>query len=132
MAEATERKRPDYTGVIIGAILLPVLFLFLYLGKKDMARSVCIVLAATMFAIRIRWDLRKHIWFWAVIVLVLALHVPLFFIVSWPHGWVPGIIMLPIALADCLIIVGAVRFVEKFIVKAPDPKEPMFVIKKTE
>jgi uncharacterized membrane protein YfcA len=131
MANTTERKRPDYTGVIIGLILLPVLVLFFYMGKPDMGLSVFIVMGATMFAIRIRWDLRKHIWFWAVIVTILALHVPLFFIVRWPSGRVPPLALLPIAVADCLIVVGAVRFVEKFIVKAPDPKEPMFAIKKT-
>lgn len=110
-----EKQSTDYTGVIIGIILLPVLLLFYYFGKEDMGRAVFLVLGAILFAIRIRWDLRRHFWFWGVIVLVLALHVPLFFIARWPHGWLPAVGWLPIALADCLIILGIVRFVEKFI-----------------
>jgi hypothetical protein len=123
MTTDTEKKPTDYTGVIIGAILLPVLLLFIYLGKEDMGRTVCVVLGMIMLAIRIRWDLRKRFWFWGIIICLLALHVPLFFIVQWPNGWLPAIGLLPIGVADCLIILGAVRFVEKFIVKATPPDE---------
>jgi Ca2+/Na+ antiporter len=124
--EQPKKKPTDYTGVVIGVILLPVLLLFIHLDKQDMGRSVCIVLGMIMLAIRVRWDLRRHFWFWAVIVLVLALHVPLFFIFQWPrglNGWLPAIGSLPIGLADVLIILGAVRFVEKFIVKSPPTEE---------
>src|ERR1035441_3449302 len=104
MTTDTEKKPTDYTGVIIGAILLPVLLLFIYLGKEDMGRTVCVVLGMIMLAIRIRWDLRKRFWFWGIIICLLALHVPLFFIVQWPNGWLPAIGLLPIGVADCLII----------------------------
>lgn len=121
--EEEKKKHTDYTGVVIVAILVPVLLLFIQLDEQDMGRSVCIVLGMIMLAIRIRWDLRRHFWFWAVIALVLTLHVPLFFIVQWPNGWLPAIGLLPVGLADCLIILGAVRFVEKFIVKATPPPD---------
>ena len=126
MAETTERKRTDYTGVIIAAILAPVYLIFYLLGQEELGRSVFIVLGMTMLAIKVRWDLRRRFWFWAVIVLVLALHVPLLFLVRWPqgyHGWLPAIGTLPIGIADVLIILGAVRFVEKFIVKSPPVEE---------
>lgn len=55
--EQPKKKRTDYTGVIIGAILLPVLLLFIHLDKQEMGRSVCIVLGMIMLAIRVRWDL---------------------------------------------------------------------------
>jgi hypothetical protein len=117
LTENTEGKRTDYTGVIIGAILLPVLLLFIYLGKQDMGRSVCVCLGMIMVAIRIRWDLRRRFWFWGIILLVFVLHLPLFLLVRWPDGWLPATGLLPIGVADCLIILGAVRFVEKFILK---------------
>jgi len=122
-SDTLKKKRTDYTGVIIGAILVPVLVLFIHLGKQDMGESVCIVLGMMMLAIRIRWDLRKHLWFWGITVLLLVLHIPLFILVRWPPGWTPAIAMLPIGAADCLIIVGVVRFVEKFIVKSPPRDE---------
>jgi hypothetical protein len=43
--------------------------------------------------------------------------------VQWPPEWVPGIALLPAGLAALLIAIGAIRFVEKFIVKAPPPDQ---------
>lgn len=120
------KKGTDYTGLIIAAILAPAYLVFYLMGKEEMGRSVFIVLGMTMLAIRVRWDLRNRSWFWAVIVLVLAAHIPLLFLVHWPegyHGWLPAIGTLPIGLADVLIILGAVHLVEKFIVKSPPPEE---------
>ena len=119
-------KSTDYTGVIIAAILAPVYLVFYLVGNEKMGRSVFVVLGMTMLAIRIRWDLRNRLWFWLVIVFVLALHIPLLFFVRWPegyHGWLPAIGTLPIGLADVLIILGVVYFVEKFIVKSPPAEE---------
>jgi hypothetical protein len=131
MAETAERMRNDYNGVLIGAILLPVLLLFIYLGKVEMGRAVFLGLGAILFAVRIRWDLRRHFWFWAVIALVLALHIPLFFIARWPHGWFPWIVWLPIPAADCFIILGILRFVEKFIMRVRDPQAEITPVKST-
>lgn len=120
MAPASQRKRTDYTGVIIAAILAPVYILFWLFGKEELGRSVFIVLGMTMIAIRVRWDLRKRVWFWTIIVLLLLAHVPLLFLFRWPqgyHGWLPAVGTLPIGLADVLIILGAVHLVEKFVVK---------------
>jgi len=120
VAPASQRKRTDYTGVIIAAILAPVYILFWLFGKEELGRSVFIVLGMTMIAIRVRWDLRKRVWFWTIIVLLLLAHVPLLFLFRWPqgyHGWLPAVGTLPIGLADVLIILGAVHLVEKFVVK---------------
>jgi hypothetical protein len=104
----------DYTGLKIGAILLPMLLLFIYLGKADMGLAVFIVLGVGIVAIKIRWNLRKHIWFWAIIAIILALHVPLVFIVRWPQGSVPTLFYtLPFGLVDFLIISGALKLAEK-------------------
>jgi uncharacterized membrane protein YwaF len=123
MTEQLERKPTDWTGVIIGALLLPVLLVFIHLGKQNLGRTVCICLGMIMLAIRVRWDLRRHVWFWGIIVGVMALHVPFLFMVRWPSGWVPAVAMLPVALADCLIILGAVYLVEKLTKAKDSPDE---------
>jgi hypothetical protein len=108
----------DYTGLKIGAILLPILLLFIYFGKADMGLTVFIVLGVSLVAIKIRWNLRKHLWFWLIIVFIFALHVPLFFIVRWTHGNVPAIFYgLPFGLIDFLIISEGLRLAEKFFSK---------------
>jgi hypothetical protein len=113
MTEEREKKATDYTGVIIGIILLPVILLSVHLHQESLGRSVSICLGALMVGIRIRWDLRSRVWFWGVVVLMFVLNVPLFLLIQWPHGWVPAVVMLPVALVDCLIFLGTVRLVEK-------------------
>ena len=108
----------DYTGVKIGAMLLPVFALFAFLGYADMGLTVFIVLGAIVLAIKIRWKMRKHIWFWAIIIFMLAVHVPVFLIVRWPQGSTPTLFYaIPFGIADFLIISGALRLAEGFFSK---------------
>jgi hypothetical protein len=113
------KERVDYTGLKIGAILAPVELVFIYLGKADMGLTVFIVLAAITLAIKLRWNSRKHGWFWAIIIFLLALHVPLFFVpVRWSHGKVPTLFYaMPFAIADFAIISGALGLGEKLLSK---------------
>jgi hypothetical protein len=121
----TEEKEPtDYTGLKIVAILAPVMLLFAYLGNAEMGLSVCIVLGMIAVAVYLRWKLRKYVWFWATIVLILALHVPLFFVVRWPDTKVPTIAYsMPIGIADFLLIMAAVGLAEKFFLKGSPPDD---------
>jgi hypothetical protein len=115
-----EKRRTDYSGTIIGIILLPVFFFFVYLGKAEMGFTLVLVLGLAMIAIRLRWRLRRHVWFWATIVLILALHVPLLFIVRWPQSNIPTIAYsLPVGITDFLLISGAIGLAEKLFSKSP-------------
>ena len=109
--EAPKEKDPiDYTGYKILAILLPVYFLFMYLDKSDIGLAACIVLGMILVAIKFSWNLRKHTSYWTIIGLILALHVPLVLLVRLPQGNVPLIVYaMPLAIADYLLISGAVR-----------------------
>ena len=66
----------DWTGPIIVAILAPLFFLFVYLDKAEMGFTACLVLGMFMIAVRLRWKLRRYVWFWAIIFFVLLLHIP--------------------------------------------------------
>ncbi len=110
-----KRKEPvDYTGLKIGGALLPVFFLITLLSNADMALAAFIILGVIIFAIKLHWHLRKHLWFWAVIGLILALHVPLVRLVRWPQGSTPTLFYtMPFGIADFLIISGALGLAEK-------------------
>ena len=58
-----EKEPVDPTDLIIGVILGAALLLFILLGKVDIGLTVCVILGAAIFAIKLHWDLRKHIWF---------------------------------------------------------------------
>lgn len=110
-----EKEPVDYTGLKIAAMVAPVFFLITFLYNADAGLAASIVLGLILFAIKIRWDLRKHAWFWATIISILALQIPLIFVVRRPQGNVPTIFYsMPIGIADFLIILGAVGLAERF------------------
>jgi hypothetical protein len=62
-----EKEPVEYTGLKIAAMTAPVFFLITFLYNADAGLAACIVLDVIVFAIKLRWHLRKHIWFWAII-----------------------------------------------------------------
>ena len=113
-----EKPSTDYTGLLIVAMLTPVFVFFAFLDKADMGLSTCIVLGMVMLAIRLRWQLRKYIWFWATIILILVFHVPLLLFVRWPQGKLPTLAYtLPIGVADFFVILGGLGLAEKLFSK---------------
>ena len=113
-----EKPTVDYTGLKIGVVLSPILLLFIYLGKADMGLTVNLVLIAIVFAVRVHWKWKKHVWFWAIIAFILALHIPLFFIVRLPHGPFPGVFYgMPFAIADYLLISRSLDLARKVFLK---------------
>ena len=109
-----EKEPTDYTGPIVVAILAPVFFVFVYLGKAEMGFTVCLVLGAVILAVKIRWKLRRYIWFWAAIAFILLLHIPLLSLVRWPDTKIPTIFYsMPIGILDFLLISGAISLAER-------------------
>jgi hypothetical protein len=116
--EPQETQRTDYTGLKILSILAPVFFLFVYLGKAEMGFTVILVLGMIMLAVKLQWKLRKHVWFWATIALVLALQIPLLFLIRWPETKTPTIAYsIPFGIADFLIISAAIRLSKNLFLK---------------
>ena len=65
--ESPKEKRPtDWSGTIIGVSLWPVFFVFVYLGKAEIGFNLMLVLGMIVLAIKLRWKLRRHAWFWGL------------------------------------------------------------------
>ncbi|HLV85516.1 MAG TPA: hypothetical protein VKV39_00985 [Candidatus Sulfotelmatobacter sp.] len=113
-----EKAPVDSTGLKIVGILAPVFFLITFLRDADAGLAVCIVLGMVMLAIKIRWRLRKHLWFWVVIGFILALHAPLILRFQVPQGNTPTLFYtMPLGIVDFLIISGALGIAEKLFLK---------------
>lgn len=108
----------DYTGVKIGAILMPVFIFFICIGRPEIGFNIFIILGMQALVIKIRWRLRKHLWFWLTIFSLLAIHIPLLFIVHWPDTKVPTIAYtFPLGIVDFLVIMGVIGIAEKLFSK---------------
>jgi hypothetical protein len=114
-AEKQGRQR-DWTGPIIVAAVAPVYFVLHFLGKEDMGRTASLVLGMSLLAVRLRWDLRKQVWFWGTVIVLFSLQLPLILMIRWPHRWISGVELMPIGLGDLLITLGCIWLVEKLTI----------------
>ena len=99
-------------------ILAPVFFVFVFFGRPDMGLSVVIVLGMILLAIGLHWELRKHVWFWAVVAVVFLLHVPLLAMMRWPQGKTPTLTCtMPFGIVDFGIVFGVLELAEKVFLR---------------
>jgi hypothetical protein len=83
-----------------------------------MGFTVMLVLGLVIFAVKLRWNLRRHAWFWVTIALILALHIPVLLFVRWPQTNIPTIAFaMPFGIADFLLISGAIILAERVFSK---------------
>lgn len=115
--EDSEDKPINYIGLIVFILALPLFMFFGHIGKENLGYNVGFCLAIAIFVAMICWDLRFKVWFWTIIIVLFALHIPLMMKIRWPESWVPWVALLPIGLADCFIYFGVIKLVEKVIGK---------------
>ena len=70
-----------------------------------MALPVLNFIAVFGFLIALKWGLRRRIWFWAILIVLAAVHVELILFIPWTTRWVPALAIAVIDSADfCLIV----------------------------
>jgi len=107
----TARKRD---AVSILCALLPYA-LFAALGDWGRGRTAGICCAMGIFAGRSFWHRRRHAWFWAVLAVMILLHVALVLAIPWTDKSYPGYTLLPEAALDYGIFYGSFSLAEKAI-----------------
>jgi hypothetical protein len=99
--------------VVVGA--LAVLILFDHFGQLALARPTMISAAMVVIAIAMRWQLKRHVWFWITIIVFAALHVPLILFIPWTTRWVPALAIIPIGIADLCTMLRVLSVVGKLM-----------------
>ena len=111
-----KKMRLPWWGVLcIGAGGLPLLFLFDHFGKLALARPTLYSVAMVVVAIAMRWQLRRHVWFWITMTVIVALHALLILSVPWTTRWIPAIVIIPIGIADLYAMLTILFVVGKFV-----------------
>ena len=81
-----EEKPVDYTGLKITVALAPVFFFVTYLSNPEMGLTICIAVGMIVLAVKLRWKLRKNIWFWPIILFILIPNYKSFQNIRRTHG----------------------------------------------
>jgi predicted exporter len=91
------------------------MFLFDYLGKSAFALPTLDSAGMLTIAVAMRWQLRRHVWFWVTMTFIAALHALLILFVPWTDKCVPAIVIIPIGIADLYAMLAVLLVVEKFM-----------------
>jgi uncharacterized membrane protein (DUF485 family) len=114
MAKQAQGKSVRY-GLMLGAAVLPMVFLLIYLGRIELAYPVLASIVAIGFAIRAYWELRGRLWFWITISLFIAEHLILILRIPWRSGWVPAPVTMAFCVFDLAIILGVISLIERWM-----------------
>jgi hypothetical protein len=98
-------------AVFVGTIL--VVLLSFYFGRLELAAPTAYSMATLVVAIAFKWKLRRHVWFWAVMFAIAALHVPLILYVPWTTDRISPVVAAPFMAADLTVIVAILTLLEK-------------------
>jgi hypothetical protein len=105
--------------IFFGTLLIGLLFY--QFGALTLVRPTVYSVVVIGFAVAMRWQLRRHAWFWITMIVLVALHVPLILLVPWTTKWIPVFMIVPFAIADLYAMLIVLSTVAKLM---EQPKTP--------
>jgi hypothetical protein len=105
-----DEKQNHKVALVLLLCSAPLFFLFADQGKAR-AAAVC----ASVFGLTIwsRRHLRRKVWFWIVLTLLAAAHVPLILLIRWPDTYLGPYGLIPIMLVDYAFVCGPIWLIEE-------------------
>ena len=85
------------------------------LGRRDLELPVPVALYTIGFAMKVKWSLRRRTWFWGLMAVITALHVPLILSIPWPGTWIPAVMLAPFMYVDFYAVIWIVAIVQEFM-----------------
>lgn len=111
-----KKIRLPWWGVLLwmGACGL-IEWLLIDFGKMDLALPTLNSVAVVGFTIALKRKLGRHAWFWGIMAVIAALHVPLVLFVPWGSKWVPALAIAAIDSLDFCLILWILAVVGKWM-----------------
>lgn len=109
------RKLTAVAGYLILLCSSPILLVSAIVGKVWLGFGAWICCGLVVLVVRTRWDLRRHLWFWLVIIFAGLLQMPIVLWMPWNDKNLTWITFLPVAALDYVLVYGGIRIVEKMM-----------------
>ena len=106
-------------STVLGTLLVGLLFY--RLGVLALVLPTVYSTVVIAFAVAMRWQLRRHAWFWITMIVLVALHVPLILLVPWTTKWMPAFMIAPFGIADLYAILVILSAIAKLMQKPNTP-----------
>lgn len=113
-SDATHAGSPTRAWWIgAGICLFPVYLLFSALGAPGRGTAAICFGGAMIVLVRLRWDLKNRMWFWASVTLLALLHIALILFVPWPNKNSTLPVILPVGILDALSVSFLIQLVAR-------------------
>ena len=99
-------------SIALAIITSPVCLVFYYFGEPGKGRAAWFFLIVLVISAKVRWELRKHSWFWVTIAAIAIVESLMVMYVPWTSKWIPAFVLIPFALVDCLVVLRIIQTVE--------------------
>jgi hypothetical protein len=107
-----KRMRLPWWGVLSWMAACGLIeWLLIDLGEMSLALPTLNSIAVLGFAIALKRELGRHVWFWGIMAILAALHVPLVLLVPWGSRWVPALAIAAIDSGDLIAILAILAVV---------------------
>lgn len=108
-------RLPWWNLLGIGIATLLVAWLLDHLGRFELVRPIVNSALVLGFAVAVKRNLRRRLWFWNTMAILAVLHVPLILFFPWSRLWVPAIMIAAIDTADLIVMLAIISVVGKFM-----------------
>jgi hypothetical protein len=89
--------------------------LFDHYGRLELALPVLNGIVVIAYLLAVKWGLRRRPWFWATMLIVVGLHVPVILLIPWTTKWVPAATIAVIDSVDFYLILAILSVVGNFM-----------------
>jgi hypothetical protein len=103
--------------IAAAAVVSFIVFFFILPNHPGTGGAVSVCVIGEITAARACWDRRHHPWFWLTLAVIAFVQGAIIILVPWPETRFPGIVLLPIGLADYAVVYGIIRFVERLSIQ---------------
>jgi hypothetical protein len=123
-SKVPNRELTSKSGYIALLFALPVLLIFVFLGRWEMGIGAWVCTGLVLLVVKSHWDLRVSPWFWLSIGVALLLQVPIVLLIPWGNRGLTGISLLPVAVVDYGLVYGGVKLAEKMASRSEENSSP--------
>jgi hypothetical protein len=111
--DGDQQDQTSYRGLVVLLLMLPLIIFPFFTDRTELIIGVSMSASVNCVAIIMCWDLRKHVWFWIVVVVMQSLYISLAYLAHWPKVTMTKLTLLPFGVMYYGLTVGVARAIAK-------------------
>jgi len=98
----------------VGILCLPIYILFSTFGNAGLGTVMACFVGTMIIAVRLRWELRRRLWFWIVMSIIVILHLVAILLIPWPNIQFRALVVFPFVAVDISLISYVIKLIARW------------------